>query len=539
MSIAELQEVWEHLSPEDQTELLALIYRDGSELWYSLPGPQSEARYSEADITGYGGAAGGGKTDLACGLAVVDHEKTTIFRNEAGQLEAVKERFEELLGTRRGLNGQTGVWRFEVAGKRKRVRLGGFPNPGDEKRYQGSPNDLVVFDEAAEMRETAVRFVIGWNRSAKRKQRTRIILTFNPPTRPEGRWIISFFAPWLDKRHPMYPTPPGVLRWATTGPDGQDFWLETGAEFVWIDGRPCYEFERAKVRVEDVVQPMSRTFIPARLVDNPFLIGGAYLARLQNFPEPLRSQMLYGDFEAGMKDDEWQVIPTKWLRLSMARWKAAKAIGPAFQRGPMSSLGVDVARGGRDKFVIAPRYGRFVDELIRYPGAVTKTGPIGAAVVMKHRRNQAPVHVDVIGWGSSTHDSLVEQGVQSVPINVSSGSTGAALGSGMKFLNKRAEVVWRLYEALDPELGEDALMLPDDPQLEMDLAAYRWRPSGGKIQIMSKEEMQKRIGRSPDDGDAVCLALLDTMKAETALEMYAEVVAAKQRDGDPWALWGD
>jgi hypothetical protein len=27
-------------------------------------------------------------------------------------------------------------------------------------------------------------------------------------------------------------------------------------------------------------------------------------------PEPLRSQMLYGDFTVGAEDDAWQVIPS-------------------------------------------------------------------------------------------------------------------------------------------------------------------------------------------------------------------------------------
>ena len=34
------------------------------------------------------------------------------------------------------------------------------------------------------------------------------------------------------------------------------------------------------------------------------------MATLQSLPEPLRSQMLYGDFNAGTEDDSMQVIPT-------------------------------------------------------------------------------------------------------------------------------------------------------------------------------------------------------------------------------------
>jgi hypothetical protein len=57
--------------------------------------------------------------------------------------------------------------------------------------------------------------------------------------------------------------------------------------------------------------------------------------------------MLYGDFKAGIGEDPWQVIPTAWVDAAMARWvdKAPK--------GEMMSMGVDVARGGKDNTTIA------------------------------------------------------------------------------------------------------------------------------------------------------------------------------------------
>lgn len=505
------------LTAEEKVELLFLLSRSG-EKWYSLPGAQSAARYSEADITGYGGAAGGGKTDLIAGLSVVDHDNTTIFRAEVSQLEPVKERLEELLGSRKGFNGQTNIWRI---GKGRRIRFGGFANVGDEKRYQGAPNDLLAFDEAAEMRENQVRFVIGWNRSAK-VRRTRILMTFNPPTSPEGRWIIKFFGPWIDKRHPLYPALPGQLVWASTGPDGEDYWLQDGRQFVWVNGRPCYDFDPKDYKREDIIQPLSRTFIPAKLKDNPFLSRGPeYLARLQAFPEPLRSQMLNGDFEAGMEDDEWQVIPTAWIRASMERWRQAVALGPAFRRGPMDTIGADAARGGRDKFVMSPRHGRWFDDLIVYPGSAVPLGSIAAGLVVKHRRDRAVVLVDVVGWGADLHGALVDNRVQTVALNGANASVELS-EQGQRFFNKRAELVWRLREALNPD-GKDPIMLPDDTDLELDLASYRWRLTRSGIQIESKEDMKKRLGRSPDRGDAVCYALPDVMKEAVAIDLIEEM----------------
>ncbi len=75
----------------------------------------------------------------------------------------------------------------------------------------------------------------------------------------------------------------------------------------------------------------------------------------------------------------------------------------------------------------------------------------------------------------------------------------------LKFRNVRALAYWRLREALDPVTG-DNLALPPDPELEADLKAPKWSLTTGGILIESKEDIQERIGRSPDCGDAVALA---------------------------------
>ena len=76
----------------------------------------------------------------------------------------------------------------------------------------------------------------------------------------------------------------------------------------------------------------------------------------------------------------------------------------------------------------------------------------------------------------------------------------------LPFFNKRAEWWWRMREALDPDSGED-LALPPDPALRADLCAPRWGRMARGIKIETKDETIKRIGRSPDKGDAVVYAL--------------------------------
>jgi hypothetical protein len=112
-----------------------------------------------------------------------------------------------------------------------------------------------------------------------------------------------------------------------------------------------YDFLPSEFSAEKVIIPKSRTFIPSRVTDNYFYVRSGYIQTLQSLPEPLRSQMLDGDFNAGVEDDPWQVIPSSWIDAAMARWKPREA------KGVMDGMGVDVAAGGKDSLVIYPRYG--------------------------------------------------------------------------------------------------------------------------------------------------------------------------------------
>jgi hypothetical protein len=66
-------------------------------------------------------------------------------------------------------------------------------------------------------------------------------MTFNPPTTSEGRWVIEFFGPWLDAKHPN-PALPGELRWFTTIA-GKDQEVTDTRPFVLVGGQPVYEFD--------------------------------------------------------------------------------------------------------------------------------------------------------------------------------------------------------------------------------------------------------------------------------------------------------
>ena len=499
------------LSPEKLAELDKLLKND-SRLWRPLNGPQSLAYSSKADVTGYGGAAGGGKSDLAVGLALTQHQKVGIFRQNGTELVGVIDRISEILGGKDGFNGADRIWRFKRPdGVQVQIEFGSFPTPGEERKYQGRPHDLLVFDEASNMRMEAVRFLLGWLRTTDEKQRCRALFTFNPPTTAEGRWVVEYFAPWLDKKHPK-PAAPGELRWyAVVG--GKEREVENGKPFM--EGG-------------EKIIPQSRTFIPSRISDNPFLMNTGYMAQLQSLPEPLRSQMLHGDFSAGMEDDPWQVIPTAWVEAAQARWKMPDKL-PV-----MDSIGVDVARGGRDQTIIARRHGMWFNQPLVYPGTQTPDGPTVAALVMASKRDQAPIHIDVIGVGSSPYDFLREMGHQTIGVNVAESARGMDKSGKIAFKNLRSELWWRMREALDPT-NNTGICLPPDPRLLADLCAPTWKSVGTNIAVASREEIVEKIGRSPDFGTAFVLALMQTVKTHTLLEDWRNNVK-QTADYDPYQI---
>lgn len=506
----------EYMTPAEKVEVMGLLASDGRK-WRPLPGPQTMAYNSTADVIGYGGAAGGGKTDLACGLALEEHENTMILRREAPQLRGIVDRLTKMIGHKKGYNGQEKVWRLPAANDNdmdRQIEFGSVPHAGDVTKYQGRPHDLLVFDEATNFLEAQVRFLLGWLRTTTPGQRCRALLTFNPPTDAEGRWIIAFFAPWLDDKHPN-PAKPGELRWFATVKD-KDLEVPDGRPFVLDDdGNRRVDFVPAYFLPHEIIQPMSRTFIPSRVSDNPFLMGTGYMTTLQSMPEPLRSQMLLGDFNAGVEDDVWQVIPTKWIDLAMERWQ------PRREKGEMDAMGVDVSRGGKDETIIARRHGTWFDDLISHPGMSTPDGPTVFAQVLQVRRDLAPVHIDVVGVGSSPFDFMVTNNVQAIAVNGASRATDRAKGGNLTFANYRAQLYWKMREALDPT-NPRPIYLPNDSKLRADLAAPKWKLAAGGILVESKDDIMKRIGRSPDRGDAVCYANIETVKTDFMAQLKGQ-----------------
>lgn len=495
LSTADMLAVIQAMDPDAKNELDSFLLAGNAPIWVPQDGPQLMAYLSEADIVFYGGAAGGGKTDLLLGLCLTAQEHSIIFRREAVQLTGIEERMTSILGTRKGYNSQDGVWRLPGS---KVMELGSVKEPGDWIKYQGRAHDLKAFDEITHFAELQFRTLIGWLRTDNPNIRQRVVAAGNPPTTPEGEWVKRYWAAWLDPNHPN-PAKPGELRWYVSNIKGEDEEVPNG-EPVMVG--------------EDLVKPKSRTFIPSSVDDNLFLLSTGYKATLQSLPEPLRSQMLRGDFMAGAADPAWQAIPTEWVKAAQGRWVEKTA------KGPMTALGFDPARGGIDKSTLAPRHGQWFDKLITAPGVATKDGPTAAAFAIPYVRDGACICVDSIGIGSSALDFLVGLNLNVLAVNGSEASAAITKAGNLRYRNRRAEMYWRLREALDPT-NPDPIALPPDAELLTDLTAVRYKVvTMGKVaalQMRSKDEIRETLGRSPDKGDAVAMTFVSGIPASNSV----------------------
>ena len=447
--------------------------------WIPNPGPQTGAYFSEADELFYGGAAGGGKTDLILGLALNTHLRSLVLRREGTDLRGIEQRAKDILGSTAGYNATRKEWRL---GAGQTLELGSCVHEKNKFGYQGRPHDLKAFDEITQFSRAQYDYIIGWNRTTKAGQRCRVVVAGNPPATPEGQWVKECWAPWLD---PLFadPAAPGELRWFTTI-DGKTRWVSE----VW----------RGKDEDGNEIAPKSRTFIPAKLADNPELTA-EYRAKIQAMPEPLRTQLLYGDFNVAEDDQANQVIPAAWVRAAQARWTPDAA-------GEMLCMGADIAQGGEDETALSPYYEfDYFGEQIAVSGAKTPGGPEAAALIITHLRNGAQVNVDMGGgFGQSTYDHLTDNNIAAKQM-IPAGKSDAQSEAGLSFVNKRAEWWWRFREALDPK-NNPALALPPCEKLTADLCAPRWKLTPRGIQVEEKDKIKKRLGRSPDRGDSIVMA---------------------------------
>ena len=190
---------------------------------------------------------------------------------------------------------------------------------------------------------------------------------------------------------------------------------------------------------------------------------------------------------------DMQLIPSDWVSAAMRREEVYTIDDPLI-------MGVDIARGGSDNNVIACRRGhdaRSIPALI-IPGSETRDSMRLVARIVTHVADLKPdaVFVDATGVGGPVADRLRQMGINAIDVNFASKA-----GDPDKYANMRAEMWWKLREAI-----KTSLALPDHSELEQELTSIEYFHDGkDRLLLEKKEDIKKRGLASPDFADALAL----------------------------------
>lgn len=195
----------------------------------------------------------------------------------------------------------------------------------------------------------------------------------------------------------------------------------------------------------------------------------------------------------------------KTVKVSLARKKEPKHE----RRIGAHVVGLDPARGG-DTSTFIHRQGRIAwgIERNKVPDTMAVAGQ--AARMLTDDKTIRMMFIDIGGLGAGIYDRLVELGFGD---RVTAVNFGSAASDSRKYFNKRCEMWGEMAEWIHDDI---APCIPDDDQLHGDLTsvAKDKYSSNGQLKLLSKEDAKTKIGRSPDDGDALALTFAQPVAAE-------------------------
>ncbi len=237
--------------------------------------------------------------------------------------------------------------------------------------------------------------------------------------------------------------------------------------------------------------------IPEKL--RPLLIGPVYVEEMRHdvgeTSAPWISKVL-GEFPDDADDGVVRVSAVRHCQLEQEH--EPSDLKPV-------ELGWDVGAGG-DKSVVWLRHGCKAVQSFYPPGGADPMVQVGHVVQFINDTGAEAIKVDVIGIGWGVAGRLEElaregkHGARVVKVNV-----GAASTRPNRFPKLRDQIWWEVGRMLSEDGGWD--LSACDEQVVAQLTAPKYTlDSSGRIKVEPKTDTRSRIGRSPDDADALLLA---------------------------------
>ncbi|MEW6045001.1 MAG: phage terminase large subunit [Bacillota bacterium] len=363
--------------------VVAKVPTDGP-VWAATPRQALFLNAAEDEVL-YGGAAGGGKSDALLMFSIlrriaIPGSRGLILRRTFPELERslILRSLELLAGRGAAYQAQYKRWRFPNGSL---LEFGYCERDEDVYKYQSAEYEDICFDELTQFTEFQFTYLMSRCRTTKSGVRTLIRAATNPGGVGHG-WVRSRFidiAPWGER----YTDP------------------ETGR---------------------------TRRFIPAKLVDNPYLAGGQYERMLAQLPEAERRALRDGDWDvfAGQVFKEFSrdahVIEPFPIPAGWRRWRALDfgftnpacvlwlALGPDETVYVYRELYVTGMRAAElAQRVVEMSRGESITLTLADPAIFAKTGHEGESIAETMRQNGLPCQKadnDRLAGKQRVHDYL-------------------------------------------------------------------------------------------------------------------------------------
>jgi len=222
------------------------------------------------------------------------------------------------------------------------IKLSHMQHADDRFAWQGSQPSVVAFDELTHFDEVVFWYMLSRLRSTC-GVRPYLRASCNPEV---TSWVATLIAWWIDQ-DTGFPVPEraGVVRW----------FIRAGGGLIWGEREDDPIFLGAP--------PLSFTFIPAKVTDNPALLDKDpdYLTKLKNLPAYERATLLEGNWKVALvkgmifQREKFGILPlmptdvVKWVRY----WDRASTEASAANPDPDATSGTLMGRRANGRFVIA------------------------------------------------------------------------------------------------------------------------------------------------------------------------------------------